>query len=85
MAGTPTEVTSAGCILGFPKLSSPRVELEQAGHLCFTARLDWCCKPGLGSLSQHWWDAQLRSQEWDADAVSGMSAAVSLLSDVLCL
>lgn len=60
MAETPTEVTSAGCILGFPKLSSPRVELEQAGHLCSTARLGWCCSSGLGSLSQHWWDAELR-------------------------
>lgn len=62
MAGTPTEVTSAGCILAFPKLSSPRVELEQAGHLCITARLDWCCTPHLGCLSQHWWDAQLQAR-----------------------
>lgn len=54
-------VISAGCILGFPELSSPRVELEPAEHLGITARLDWCCKPAVGSLSQHWWDAQLWS------------------------
>lgn len=83
MAGTPAEVTSAGCILSFTKLSSPRVETEQTGHLCITARLDWCCKPGLSSLSQHWWDAQLWVR--DADAVRGMSAAASLLDGVLYL
>lgn len=49
------------------------------------ARLDWCWNPDLVVLLWHHWVIRLRNQAWNADAMSQMSAAVSLPDNILCL